>query len=301
MQSRAMKLSKQFQLAYDEEGIDFEESVASIARLEVVRMFVAFAAHKNIIIFHMDVKTTFLNGPLKEEVYVNQHDGFVDPDFPDHVYRLKKDSGFELIAYLDADHAGCKDDYKSTSRGLQFLGEKLMSWSSKKQDFTTMSIAKAEYVSLSHSRTKHIDIQYNFIKEHVKKGMVELYFVGTEYQLADLFTKALPKELFEYLVHRIVIIMEQPQRPADVHPDELCTPKKCYALMDANKRLILIIHCIQMKAKSWQTTFIIIHSGYALLLLYLRCGFTWGSSGILCKKMDQSIGLSLCLIEKRSQ
>ncbi|GJS94755.1 hypothetical protein Tco_0801723 [Tanacetum coccineum] len=71
-----------------------------------------------------------------------------------------KDSGFELIAYSDADHAGCKDDCKSTSGGLQFL-------------------------------------------EHVEKGAVELYFVGTEYQLADLFTKALPKERFEYLVHRI--------------------------------------------------------------------------------------------------
>ncbi|GJT04317.1 hypothetical protein Tco_0838779 [Tanacetum coccineum] len=155
-----------------------------------------------------------------------------------------KDSGFELIAYSDADHAGCKDDCKSTSGGLQFLGGKLMSWSSKKQDCTAMSTAEAEYVSLSaccaqviwmrtqlldygykynripmycdsksaiaiscnpvqHSKTKHIDIRYHFIKEHVEKGTVEIYFVGTEYQLADLFTKALPKERFEYLVHRI--------------------------------------------------------------------------------------------------
>nr|GEW33745.1 integrase, catalytic region, zinc finger, CCHC-type, peptidase aspartic, catalytic [Tanacetum cinerariifolium] len=75
---------------HQEEGIDFEESFAHIAHLEAVRMFVAFAAHKNITIFHMDVKTAFLNGPLKEEVYVSQPDDFVDPDFPDHVYRLKK-------------------------------------------------------------------------------------------------------------------------------------------------------------------------------------------------------------------
>ncbi|GKE48040.1 hypothetical protein Tco_1479298 [Tanacetum coccineum] len=140
--------------------------------------------------------------------------------------------------------ARCKDDYKSTSRGLQFLGGKLVSWSSKKQDCTAMSTAEAEYVSLSaccaqviwmrtqlldygykynqipmycdsksaiaiscnpvqHSKTKHIDIRYHFIKEHVEKGTMEIYFVGTEYQLADLFTKTLPKECFEYLVHRI--------------------------------------------------------------------------------------------------
>ncbi|GKB05673.1 retrovirus-related pol polyprotein from transposon TNT 1-94, partial [Tanacetum coccineum] len=90
-----------------------------------------------------------------------------------------------------------------------------------------------------HSKTKHIDIRYHFIKEHVEKGTVELYFVGTEYQLADLFTKALPKEHFEYLVHRIVIIMAQQQHAADVHPDELCPPNKRYDLMDANKKVDL--------------------------------------------------------------
>nr|GEX55714.1 hypothetical protein [Tanacetum cinerariifolium] len=61
-----------------------------VARLEVVRIFVAYAAHKNFPIYHMDVKMAFLNGPLKEEVFVRQPDGFVDPDFPNHVYRLKK-------------------------------------------------------------------------------------------------------------------------------------------------------------------------------------------------------------------
>ncbi|GKE16690.1 retrovirus-related pol polyprotein from transposon TNT 1-94 [Tanacetum coccineum] len=392
-----------------EEGIDFEESFGLVARLEAIRMFIAFAAHKNITIFQMDAKTAFLNGPLKEEVYVSQPDGFFNPDFPDHVYRLKKalyglkqapqawynklssfliehhftkgivdstlftrhhggdillvqfflglqvhqsprgifisqsqleiellkkhgmdecvsmsthmaterldddlqgtptdqttyrrmigglmyltasrldisfatfvcpcyqarptvkhlkevkqifqylrksynmglwypkDSGFELIAYSDAYHAGCKDDCKSTSGGIQFLGDKLMSWSSKKQDCTAMSTTEVKYVSLSaccahviwmrtqllyygykynkipmycdskraiaisynpvqHSHTKHINIRYHFIKEHIEKGKVELYFVGTKYQLSDLFTKALSKERFEYLVHRI--------------------------------------------------------------------------------------------------
>ncbi|GKB23957.1 hypothetical protein Tco_0863358 [Tanacetum coccineum] len=155
-----------------------------------------------------------------------------------------KDYGFELIAYADVNHAGCNDDCKSTYRGIQFLGDKLVSWSSKKQDCTPMTSAEAEYVSLSaccaqviwmrtqlpdygfrfnkipiycdsksaiaiscnpvqHSRTKHINIRYHFIKEHVEKGTIELYFVETEYQLANLFTKSLPKETFEFLVHKI--------------------------------------------------------------------------------------------------
>nr|GEX95000.1 hypothetical protein [Tanacetum cinerariifolium] len=73
-----------------EEGIAFEKSFARFARLEAVKMFVAFVAHKNITIFQMDVKTAFLNCPLKEEVYASQPNGFVDSDFLDHVYRLKK-------------------------------------------------------------------------------------------------------------------------------------------------------------------------------------------------------------------
>ncbi|GJW09981.1 hypothetical protein Tco_1575808 [Tanacetum coccineum] len=89
---------------------------------------------------------------------------------------------------------------------------------------------------VQHSKTKHIDIRYHFIKEHIEKGTVEIYFFGTEYQLADLFTKALPKECFKYLVHRIVIIMAQQQHATDVHPDELCPPNKRYDLMDANKK-----------------------------------------------------------------
>ncbi|GJW19381.1 integrase, catalytic region, zinc finger, CCHC-type containing protein [Tanacetum coccineum] len=208
---------------YGQEKGNFEESFAPVARLEAVRIFRAYAAHKNFPIFQMDVKTAFLNGQLKEEVFVQQPDVFVYPDFRTHVYRLKKalyglkqalractpmattkldadlqgtpvdqtkyrsmiwghmyltasrpyiafvtffgaryqarltekhlkevkrifrylrqfinmglwyskDSGFELIAYADANHAGCNDDCKSTSGGIQFLGDKLVSWSSK--------------------------------------------------------------------------------------------------------------------------------------------------------------------------
>ncbi|GKE20252.1 retrovirus-related pol polyprotein from transposon TNT 1-94 [Tanacetum coccineum] len=73
-----------------EEGIDFEESFAPVARIEAIRIFIVNAASKNITIYQMDVKTAFLNGELKEEVYVSQLEGFVDPDHPTHVYRLKK-------------------------------------------------------------------------------------------------------------------------------------------------------------------------------------------------------------------
>ncbi|GKC56688.1 retrovirus-related pol polyprotein from transposon TNT 1-94, partial [Tanacetum coccineum] len=73
-----------------EEGIDFEESFAPVARLKAVRIFVANAAHKSFPIYQMDVKTVFLNGPLKEEVYVAHPDGFVDLNHPKKVYRLRK-------------------------------------------------------------------------------------------------------------------------------------------------------------------------------------------------------------------
>ncbi|GJS06183.1 retrovirus-related pol polyprotein from transposon TNT 1-94 [Tanacetum coccineum] len=163
-----------------------------------------------------------------------------------------KDSGFELTIFSDADYAGCKDTFKSTSGGAQFLGEKLVSWSSKKQDCTALSTAEAEYVSLSaccaqvlwmqtqltdygfhfnkiliycdsksaiaiscnpvqHSRTKHIAVRYHFIKEHVEKGTIELYFVKMYYQLADLFTKALPVDRFTYLVRRLGMRSLSPQ------------------------------------------------------------------------------------------
>ncbi|GKC31121.1 integrase, catalytic region, zinc finger, CCHC-type containing protein [Tanacetum coccineum] len=149
-----------------EEGIDFEESFAPVARLEAVRICVAYAAHKNFPIYQMDIKMAFLNGPLKEEVFVRLSDGFVEPDFPNHVYRLKKSlyglkqaprawydkiSSFLIEHHFtkDADLAGCNDACKSTSGGIQFLRDKLVSWSSKKQDCTAMSTAEAEYVSLS--------------------------------------------------------------------------------------------------------------------------------------------------------
>nr|GEV32891.1 hypothetical protein [Tanacetum cinerariifolium] len=126
-----------------------------------------------------------------------------------------KDSGFELNGFSDVDNAGCKDTFKSTFGGDQFLEEKLVRWFLKKQDCTALSTAEAKYVSLSacsiaiscnpiqHSRTKHIAVRYHLIKERVEKGTIELCFVKTDYQLADLFTKALPVDQLNYLVRRL--------------------------------------------------------------------------------------------------
>ncbi|GJT17332.1 putative ribonuclease H-like domain-containing protein [Tanacetum coccineum] len=412
-----------------EEGIDFEESFAPVARIEAIRIFIANAATKNMIIYQMDVKTAFLNGDLQEEVFVSQPEGFEDQDNPTHVYRLKKalyglkqaprawydtlskfllannffkgavdptlftrksgkhillvqiyvddiifastdhnacntfskemsskfqmsmmgqmsfflglqvsqspggifinqakyaletlkkygmdlsdpvdtpmvdrlkldedlmgipvdqtrfrgmvgslmyltasrpdlvfavcmcaryqakptkkhfeaikrvfrylkgtihmglwypkDNAMSLTAYADADHAGCQDSRRSTSGSAQFLGDRLVSWSSKKQRSTAISTTEAEYIAMSgccaqilwmrsqlkdygfdfnkiplycdnksaialccnnvqHSRSKHIDIRHHFIREQVENRVAELYFMETNYQLADI-------------------------------------------------------------------------------------------------------------------
>nr|GEX20255.1 retrovirus-related Pol polyprotein from transposon TNT 1-94 [Tanacetum cinerariifolium] len=75
---------------HQDEGIDFEDSFALVARLEAIRIFLTVTAHRNMVVHQMDVKTAFLNGNLREEVYVSQPDGFVDPDNPNHMYKLKK-------------------------------------------------------------------------------------------------------------------------------------------------------------------------------------------------------------------
>ncbi|KAI3685467.1 hypothetical protein L6452_34711 [Arctium lappa] len=426
-----------------EEGIDYDETFAPVARLEAIRIFLAHAAYKNFRVFQMDVKSAFLNGELAEEVYVKQPPGFEDPVHPDYVYRLDKalyglkqaprawydtladfllknkytrgkidntlfikqtsgnlilvqiyvddiifgatdeslcdefaslmksqyemsmmgeltfflglqvkqssegifinqskyirdllkkfnfensspmktpmapplklhadpdgvsvditsyrgmigsllyltasrpdimfatclcaryqvnpkeshlaavkrifrylkgtmnlglwypkDSGFDLMGYSDSDFAGSKIDRKSTTGSCQLLGGKLVSWSSKKQNSVSTSTAEAEYVAAGsccaqvlwmknqlrdynqlyshipilcdnssaiaiannpvlHSRSKHIDIRYHFIRDHISKGDVELHFIPTDLQLADLFTKPLDEARFKFLI-----------------------------------------------------------------------------------------------------
>nr|GEY48120.1 retrovirus-related Pol polyprotein from transposon TNT 1-94 [Tanacetum cinerariifolium] len=205
-----------------EEGIDFEESFAPVARIEAIRIFITNAASKNVTIYQMDVKTAFLNGELKEEVH-----------------HLPKST----LKHLNGSF-GCQDTRRSTSGSAQFLGDKLVSWSSKKQRSTAISTTEAEYISMSgcyaqilwmrsqltdyvfafnkiplycdncstialccnnvqHSRSKHIDIRHHFIREQVEKGVVEFFFVMTNYQLANIFTKALLRERFEFLLSRL--------------------------------------------------------------------------------------------------
>nr|GEW76331.1 retrovirus-related Pol polyprotein from transposon TNT 1-94 [Tanacetum cinerariifolium] len=149
-----------------------------------------------------------------------------------------------LTAYADTDHGGCQDTGRSTSMSAQFLGDKLVSRSSKKQQSTAISTTEAEYIAMSgccaqilwmrsqltdygfdfnkipmycdnhsaialccnnvhHSRSKHIDIRHYFIREQVERGVVELYFVTMDYQLADIFTKALPRQRFEFILSRL--------------------------------------------------------------------------------------------------
>nr|GEW14670.1 putative RNA-directed DNA polymerase [Tanacetum cinerariifolium] len=194
-----------------------------VARIEAIRIFLAYATHKGFTVYQMDVKTAFLHGSLKEDVYACQPEGFIDVDYPSHVYKLKKalyglkqvprawydelstfllqngfskgtidptlftrrfdddmcyrltnpsvDSSFELTGFSDAEYAGCKDTFKSTCGGAQFLGKKLMSWSSKKQDCTSLLTTESEYMYLFAycaqvlwMRTQLTDYRYHFDK-----------------------------------------------------------------------------------------------------------------------------------------
>ncbi|GJV30900.1 retrovirus-related pol polyprotein from transposon TNT 1-94 [Tanacetum coccineum] len=119
-----------------------------------------------------------------------------------------KDSSIALTAFADADHAGCQDTRRSTSGSIQLLGDRLVSWSSKRQKSAAISSTEAEYIALSgtcYYISKHIDIRFYFIKEHVENGVIELYFVNTEYQLADIFTKALGRERIKFLINKLEI------------------------------------------------------------------------------------------------
>ncbi|GJU52201.1 retrovirus-related pol polyprotein from transposon TNT 1-94 [Tanacetum coccineum] len=204
----------------------FEEYFVPVARLEAVRIFVAYVAHKSFPIYQMDVNTAFLNGPLKEEQ--------APKAWYDELSNFMMSKGFTKGLQIHQSPRGIF--INQAKHALEILKEHGMD----KYD----SIAEAEYVTLSascaqvmwmrtqlkdygfeynkislycnsqsviaiscnpvqHSRTKHINVRYHFIKEQVKRGIIELYFVRTQYQLADMFTKALSQDRFEYLVRRL--------------------------------------------------------------------------------------------------
>jgi hypothetical protein len=158
-----------------------------------------------------------------------------------------KGSTFDLIGYSDADWAGCKIDRKRTSGTCQFLGRSLVSWASKKQNSVALSTAEAEYIAtghccaqllwmrhtlrdygyklskvpllcdnesairmadnpVEHSRTKHIDIRYHFLRDHQQRGDIEIAYVSTKEQLADIFTKPLDEETFSKLRNELNIL-----------------------------------------------------------------------------------------------
>jgi len=158
-----------------------------------------------------------------------------------------KGSRFELCGYTNSDWAGDKVGRKSTSGGCQFLGRSLVCWSSKKQNFVSLSTAEVEYIAsasccaqllwmrqtlrdygvtcdkvpllcdnesaikiahnpVQHTKTKHIEIRHHFIREHVSHGDIDLSYVGTEWQLADIFTKPLDEARFRELRHELNII-----------------------------------------------------------------------------------------------
>nr|GFC69496.1 hypothetical protein [Tanacetum cinerariifolium] len=108
---------------------------------------------------------------------------------------LAEDSSVALTAFTDADHAGCQDTRQSTSGNYGLVFNKIPMYRDNKSAIALCCN------NVQHSRSKHIDIRYHFIKEQVKNGVIELYFVNTEYQLADLFTKALGKDIIEFLTN----------------------------------------------------------------------------------------------------
>nr|GFA96489.1 retrovirus-related Pol polyprotein from transposon TNT 1-94 [Tanacetum cinerariifolium] len=199
-----------------EEGLDFEESFAPVARMEAIRIFLAYAAHKSFIVFQMDVKTTFLHGSLKEDMHVCQPEGFIDADHPSHVYKLKKALyGLkqaprawydELSMFLLQNHF-----FKGTIDPMLFIRCFYDDILVVQVYVDDIIFGSTHHSPVQHSRTKHIVVHYHFIKEHMEKGTIELYFVNTDYQLADLFTKALPADQFSYLVRRLGMRSLSPQ------------------------------------------------------------------------------------------
>nr|GEV72630.1 retrotransposon protein, putative, unclassified [Tanacetum cinerariifolium] len=179
---------------------------------EAIRIFIAYATYMNMVVYQIDVKTTFLNDIIREEVYAPRtwydllssfllsqkfSKGTVDPT----LFTQKEgkdillDSCIALIAFANADHAGCQDTRRSTSRNYGLGFNKIPLYCDNKSAIALCCN------NVQHSRSKHIDIGYHFIKVQVENR--ELYFVRTKYQLPDIFTKALERERLEFLINKL--------------------------------------------------------------------------------------------------
>ncbi|GJU18758.1 retrovirus-related pol polyprotein from transposon TNT 1-94, partial [Tanacetum coccineum] len=227
------------QFERNKEGIDYEKTFAPVARLEAIIIFLAYVAYMSFVVFQMDTKSAFLNGKISEEVYVQQPPRFKSSEFPDHVCKrdkalyqanpkeshlvavkrifrylkgtpnlglwYSKGSGFDLKAYSESVYAGCNLDKKSTSAKAEYVVE-------AEYVAAVGCCAQVLWIKMLHSRTKHIDIKYHFIRDHILKGDIKLHFVPTEMQLTDIFTKPLAKPSFTRLVAELEsTLSENPQ------------------------------------------------------------------------------------------
>ncbi|GKC13612.1 retrovirus-related pol polyprotein from transposon TNT 1-94 [Tanacetum coccineum] len=207
------------------ERIKFEESFAPVARSEAIRIFLAYAAHKNMVVFQMDVKMTFLNVIFKEEYGLDQCD-VVDIPMVGQSRLDENPNGtpvnptyyrgmVESLIYLTASRPDllfvvCMCAQYQSKPTEKHLTAMLTMQFAKIQDVVhrevhkiLISTTEAEYISLfvQYSRTKHVAVRYYFIKEQVENEVVKLDFVKTDYQLADIFTKALARKHFEFLIN----------------------------------------------------------------------------------------------------
>ncbi|GJY66535.1 retrovirus-related pol polyprotein from transposon TNT 1-94 [Tanacetum coccineum] len=208
-----------------QEGIDYDKTFAPVARLEAIRIFLVFTTYMNFIVYQMDVKSAFLNGKLKEEVYVKQPPGFESNEFPNHVCKLDKAlyglkqaprAWYETLSTFLTEHkfvramSSAKAEYIAATgccANILLMKCQLTNYDiiyEKVPIFCDNPSAIAISINrVLHSRTKNIDIRYHFIRDHVLKGDIELHFIPTEYQLADIFTKPLDELTFKRLIVKL--------------------------------------------------------------------------------------------------
>ncbi|GJW94099.1 retrovirus-related pol polyprotein from transposon TNT 1-94 [Tanacetum coccineum] len=195
-----------------EDGIDFEELFAPVAHIEAIRIFLAYATHKNMVVVQMDVKTAFLNGILKEEVYVSRPEGFVNQDHLNHVFRLKKalyglkQAPRAWTVKIDEDLNGTRVDpthYRGMVGSLMYLIASHPNLVFAVCIYARLPRFKEKYIGkciVPRRKSCQLVIQET---EQVENEVVEIYFVKTDYQLEHIFTKALARERFAFLINRL--------------------------------------------------------------------------------------------------